>query len=270
MGGVVITTAVVLDAVETGPDHPLVGWDNIVTDSNIAATSAADGYPASNLAAPITFREWRATSNAQQYLTITTDGITENDYVAIAVHNFGEIGSQVSVEEFVGGSWSEVASPAIFADNDPILWRFTPGARSQLRVRIQAGSAAARAAVIYCGKLLIMERRIYAGHTPMPHGRVSNISNGFSESGQFLGRILLGASRATQAAFRLLTPSWYRENMEPFLQVAQTTPFFFAWRPASYPLEVGYGALSQDAIPVNGDASDNNLIAITLSMKGVA
>lgn len=272
MGGVVITTNVVLDAVETGPDHPLILWDNIVTDSNIAADTAADGYPASNMAAPITFREWRANDANAVHVTITTDGVTEIDSVALAMHNLGTIQAPVSVEEFVSGSWSEVAAPAIFADDAPILWRFTPGARSQVRIRIQAGNGDEnpRIAVVYCGKLLIMERRIWSGHVPMPLGRKTKISNGRSESGQFLGRILLGTWRETSAAFRLLTPAWVRETLNPFLAAAPTTPFFFAWRPSSYPLEVGYAQVTDDPIPANGDASDSNLLTVTFNMTGVA
>lgn len=272
---VVITQNLVLDAVEQEdlvnglPDYPLIAYNNLVTDSNISASFTLDGYPASNMAAPITFREWRASAGGGQWISIVLDGITQVDYVAIAKHNFGSGQIPVSIEDWTTGSAVTIAGPVIPADDSPLLFRFSPRAMTLVKIFLNA-VAAPRAAVVYAGKLLVMQRRIWVGHTPFPHGRKSSASRGWSESGQFLGSVLLGAWRETSAPFRLISPDWYRENMDAFLAVAASTPFFFAWRPASYPLEVGFGGLTDDPVPVPEDSSSNNLLAFTLNMKGVA
>lgn len=67
-----------------------------------------------------------------------------------------------------------------------------------------------------------------------------------SESGNFLGRIVVGQSLETALSLQNITPSWYRSNMEPFVTAAREAPFFFAWRPGSYPRELGYAWLAKD------------------------
>lgn len=267
---IVITSAIALNPVETTVDHPLIGWNNLVTASNIVAGTALSNYPASNLANPATHLEWRAADTTEQYLTATTDGLTQVDYVAVAKHNFGSAKIPVSIEGKIAGVWTELASPVVLPDDTPVLWRFTPQALADgPRIRLQTGISAARAAVVYVGKLLIMEKRIYSGHTAFPHARRANISNGMSESGNFIGRIVLGAWRETTASFKLITPAWYRANMDAFFKGAKQVPFFFAWRPSTYPAELGYGWLLDDPMPTPQDASSNNLIAFDLHMGGV-
>jgi hypothetical protein len=270
---IVISSALVLDPVETGPDHPLIGSDNIVTASNIAATTAALNFPASNLGNPMTHTQarWIAADTTQQYLTITTDGFTAFNYIAVARHNFGSALIRPSIEVNIAGVWTEISPPVyVPADNGPLLWRFDSQVRTQARIRLQSGTVPARAGVVYLGKLTVVQRRLYVGHVPMPYARKSDFSNGMSETGDFLGRIELGSYTETTASFRLITPSWFRATMAPCLAVIRKKPFFFAWRPASYPNEVGYGVLAADTAPAPQDQGSGNLIAFDLMMRGVA
>lgn len=274
--GIVISDSLVLDPVELQdlvdglPDYPLIGYNNLVTSTNVSADAFADGYPASNLAAPQTYSEWREGTSADGRIYVELDGITPIDYVGIAKHNFGSAQLTVEIEAIVSGSPVVVAGPIIPADDSPLLFRFSPLATTEIRVHTFSAHDIPRAAVLYVGKLLVMERRIWVGHTPYPHGRKSSVSNGMSENGQFLGRIQTSAWRETSAPFSLITPSWYRENMDAFLAVAAATPFFFAARPATYPLECGFGGLTDDPVPVPDDSSNGNLLSFTLNMRGVA
>lgn len=125
-----------------------------------------------------------------------------------------------------------------------------------------------RAAVIYCGKSLVLERRIYVGHTPLTDGRQSQIISNRSESGNFLGRVVLGQTRASKIPLSLISPDWFRANMRPFLAAAVEVPFFFAWRPQSYPLEVGFAWLVEDPEPA--PVGPANLLAFDLTVGGIA
>lgn len=266
----VISSAVVLADVADGLslDHPVIGWRTVVTSSTIVADTTATGYPASNLANPATHLEWRGSDMTEQHLTITTNEVDDIDYVAVAGHNWSSAAITVSIEGFISGSWTEIVDQVLLPDDGPALFRYSAQSLAQLRIRLQAGTAIPRAAVVYAGKLLVVERKVYVGHTPLPHARKFTIANNRSESGNFLGRIVLGETRESTIPLSLISPDWYRENMDPFLAVADETPFFFAWRPQTYPREIGYGWLIDDPMPV--PTGPSNLIAFDLKVSGVA
>ncbi|MFB6460450.1 hypothetical protein [Bradyrhizobium tunisiense] len=266
----VISSAVVLADVADGLslDHPLIGWHNLVTSTTIVADTEDANYPASNLANPATHLEWRAEDDTEQYLTITTNYVDDIDYVAVARHNFSSAGIPVSVEGYIGGVWTEIVEDVLLPDDGPALFRFEAQSLSQVRIRLQSGSDSARAAVVYVGKLLVVERKIYAGHMAMPDGIKVSVANGRSESGNFLGRIILGEWRETSVPLSLISPAWFRTYMRPFLKDGRDLPFFFAWRPETYPREVGYGWLTEDPAPTPDTTS--HLLSFDLKVSGVA
>jgi hypothetical protein len=55
--------------------------------------------------------------------------------------------------------------------------------------------------------------------------------------------------------------------MDPFIIAAKEIPFFFAWRPGSYPTEAGYVWLTDDPEPANQLA--NGMMQISLNVEGV-
>lgn len=275
---IVISRSFVLGVAEASAgingDNPIFGYHNLVTTSNISATTEAAGYPIDNVANPNTAIEWRANTTATHYLTVDTQAYAgEIDYIAIARHNLGSNAIEVSVEVATttsGGApsgWTEVVSGVLFADDAPALFRFTSGSYTGVRLKMLTGAAAARIAVVYCGKLLIGQRRIYVGHTPITDGRTTKIINGMSESGNFLGRIVLGEFNETSIAMKSLTPSWVRSYLRPFIQETREIPFFFGWRPQSYPYEVGYVWHTSDAKPTN--SMSNGMMEVSMSIAGI-
>ncbi|QUS40571.1 discoidin domain-containing protein [Tardiphaga alba] len=248
-------------------DHPLVGWRNIVTTTNVAADTAAAGYPVSNLANPATAQGWRAANDSEQYITVTLGTTEPIDYVGVARHNFGSGNIPVSIEINIDGNWVEAVEERMLADDSPVMFRFNPAVPSALRVRLQEGDAAPRAAVLYVGRLLVLERKIWVGHTPLPDGIKANVANGRSQSGEFLGDIVLGEWRESVLPLSLISPDWHRLHMRPFLKVAKNTPFFFAWRPEMYPLEVGFCKVINDVAPV--PVAPSNLLSFDLTLSGI-
>lgn len=278
---VVISSSYVIgDSVSGGgtinEDNPVIGYDNLAVPAAISTDTAAEGFPASNMGNPSTNLRWvgeASSPEADEYITVNTvtTPIQDIDYIAVARHNFGSAAIPVSVEyldlDASPVEWVELIASVLLPNDGPALFRFPPLSYAGIRLRLQPGSAAPTAAVVYCGKLLIMQRRLYVGHTPINYGRVTKVANGRSESGNFLGRIILNEMTATQASFSNLTPDWYRANMEPFLLQAQEQPFFFAWRPGAYPREVGYAWLTNDPQPQNALA--NGMMSIELEMAGI-
>lgn len=276
---VVISSSLTLtDAVSGGgvinADNPIIGYQNRVTTSNISATTEDPGFPASNLANVSTNLRWLGeigSPAADEYITITPDTAELCDYIGIARHNFGSAQITVSVEvldeDASPDAWVEIVQEFIPANDQPIIMRFTPQALSQVRIRLQPGSAAPTAAVVYLGALLVLQRRIYVGHTPSNYGRASKIINARSENGNFLGRIVLSEMVKTSVALQNLTPAWYRSYFDPFVTAARENPFFWAWRPGSYPAECGYAWLTGDPRPSN--QLSNGFMQVDFDLSGI-
>lgn len=250
-------------------NHPIIGIHNLVTTTSLSADTSAAGYPVTNLANPATHSEaeWRANNTTEQYLTFATDYVDDIDYIAVAKHNFSSAEIPTSIEGFISGVWTEIVEERMLTSDGPVLYRFTPQSLSFVRIRLQTGNAAARAAVVYLGKLLTLPRRIYVGYTPLPFGRRTEIQNGRSESGNFLGRVQLGAWRESVIPLSLFPPAWHRAYGDDFIAETATRPFFFAARPETYPDEVGYCWLTEDPIPV--PVGPSNLDAYDLKVSGI-
>lgn len=276
---IVISGSLVLgDALSGGgvidANNPLIGWESRVTSGNVSATTAQSGFPASNLANPSTNLRWIGeigSPEADEYITLALNTNEDVDYIGIARHNFYSAQIPVSIEVFDDQSspqvWEEIVADVIPPNDGPLLFRFTPQGVTSIRIRMQPGLAAPTAAAVYAGKLLVLQRRICVGHTPIPMGRKTKITNARSENGDFLGRIVLGQMTATQVSLLNLTPAWYRTYLDPFIRDAEERPFFFAWRPSDYPNEVGYAWMTNDPEPTNQLA--NGMMSIDLQMAGI-
>jgi len=260
-----VSQALPLSAIPTSDaDAGIIGYKNLVTITNLTATSEATNYPVTNLANPSTASFWKSAITTTQYITVNVTGTA--DYVGIARHNLGTVQAIVSVEAFNGTSWVEIFAEKILSDDAPAILRFTNTPAGGFRLKLQAASAVPQIAILYVGELLELQRRIYVGHTPIPYGRQTTIQSGRSENGNFLGRVILQETLSSSVQLENLTPNWYRESLDPFIIAAKTKPFFYSWRPSSYPDEVGFCWLSSDAVPVNQRA--NGMMSISLELGG--
>src|SRR5690606_4495339 len=132
---------------------------------------------------------------------------------------------------------------------------------------IGAGSVAVQIAVIYLGEVLIVERRIYVGHVPLPFGLKIEVSTGRSTSGQFLGRVVTREVYETNFDLQNIDPDWCRENLNPFIQGIKEHAFFWAWRPATYANEVGFVWATSDVNPANQRA--NGMMQFSAPIQGI-
>jgi hypothetical protein len=208
-----------------------------------------------------------------QHIVVSPNTAEEMDYVGIAGHNFGSGQIPVSIEGAAVldsdgfPDWFELVADSIPENDAPLLFRFESQTLLALRIRLQPGQADPQAAVVYVGRLLTLPRRIYVGHKPLPFNRTANIVTGRSELGQFLGRILLAEMTSSQISMANVPPAIYRTQIEPWLKAAVTRPFFFAWRPFTYPKEVGYCWAAGDSQMNN--ALQNGFVQFSLDLQGI-
>lgn len=278
---VVVSSSFVVGAGEDNLDgnSPIIGYQNLVTANNVTATTSDASWPVTNLANPNTYLKWQSgagSPTSDEYLEVDPATSDDMDYVGIAKHNFGSNESPISVEGVTQApgsphDWFELVGETLLPNNNPAIFRWTPQPLFAVRLRIQPPRIAlpetSRLAVMYLGKLLLLQRRIYVGHTPMPYGVQQQFANQRSISGQFLGRKLLGEKVVTTVSTKNLTPQWYRENFVPFLAVAREAPFFFNWRPGDYPYESGYAWLAGDVTPQN--QLSNGMMQVQMDLEGI-
>lgn len=273
---VIISGSFVLGSVSDGgevvtSDNPLIGYQNLVTSAILSSTTASASFPVGNIANPATYLRWLGTSVvAAEYVTMAVATANQCDYVGIARHNFGTAQIAVSLELFIGGIWTQIIAPFIPATDGAILMRFTPQAIVSARVRMQPSliAVAPTIATIYLGKLLVSQRRLYVGHTPLTYGQVTKVVNGRSEAGQFLGRVIVSSASKSMVDLQNLTPDWYRTYFAPFLIAAREIPFFFAWRPGTYPNEVGYAWITND--PQMQNQRGNGMVKVSMELGGIS
>lgn len=254
-------------------NYPTLGWHNLASMTNIAATTEDTLHPTENLGNPATHLYWQAAAAGAE--TITVSSLSgEIDYFAIAGHNFATAGMTVALEASIsGGAYGSLIAAQTPPDDAPIIFRFAPASNiTGLRIQLADGGSppsgiVPRAAVIYTGKLTIFERGTQGDYTPLTHGLVHNVANGEAENGNFLGRIVTGARVESSASFKALSGPWFRNNLQPFIEASINNPFFFAWQPVDYPNEVGYAWLDKDPKP---EIDENGYFNITLDMTGIA
>lgn len=251
---------------------PLILWRNIATATNIAADSAHADYPVTNLVNPSTLEEWRASAAGDVEITVTPLSADDMDGVGLARHNFGTAGISVEVGYYdETDTWESLAGPQVPPNDEPLMFRFTAQPVEVLTIRLASGSEAARAAVLYAGKLLVVERGYDVGPevTPPRFARKTEVASGRSVRGDFLGRIVLSQwLEGAEFTFSHFRPDWYRTHFDPFVLAAQRdTPFFFAWSPENYPDEVAYCWLSEDPVPATNVVTGRK--KITLKLDGI-
>lgn len=251
-------------------DSPLLLWQNRVTVDNPleASAGAAFGFPVTELINPATDLIWISGASVTQYLTHTTGSAEPYDCVGVARHNFGSLGKSVSVEGDTGSGWVALTTPFVPADDSPLMFRFTPGSFTGLRIKITDNiGGVPESAAVFFGRSLPLQRRIYVGHTPITYGRNVMSYVGRAVAGAFLGEITTAEFLESNIEIQNMTPTWYRERLDPFIKVCKRSGFFFAWRPQSYPLEIGYCWVTNSPKPTN--QRPNGMMQIAISVSGI-
>jgi hypothetical protein len=255
------------------PGTPRILWDNIATFGTVAADSEADGYPISNVTNPATNQEWRAAAAEDVEITVTIGTVDEIDAVGIARHNFGDAEISVEIGYYDGVDWVNLAGPQIPADNEPLLFQFTPQSLSEIVIKLPEGDSAARMAVLYVGPMLTMPRGVDIEDYLVPRfARNTEFAATLSERGDYLGRIVTSQFiGAVEHKYSHLGADFTRDELIPFIRAAQgdDVPFFYAMRAddgVNY--DVAYAWFTDDPMPKRSPATGR--YGVVFKMGGIA
>ena len=266
---VVISSSLVANRRVSGdnPNAPLLCFRSFVNALNTTAQDGVDTLFLENLANPSTAFFAQIQTTDEFYLEIEVPEGQGVDYVAIARHNLpfsGQIKVSFIVleEEFEVTDWISVNTRQV------VMARFQRGTPNQVRVYFRGQQEFVNVGVLYAGECLQLERNIYVGHTPITMGRVNTRVGGFSDSGQYLGRVLRRRTYRTSVSMQNLSPDWYRQNLDPWIGDPDGNPAFFAWRPEKYPEEIAYAWIVGDPQPSN--QRPNGMMQIDFELEGLA
>lgn len=199
-------------------NQPIIGWQNIALTRSVTATSAALGFPAIAARTYASYEGWRPVGSSGT-LTMTVNETI--DYIGLFFTGTGT----VQVESVVGASTINTdLTPASGA----VLVLFNAASVSQVRVIVSGLSG--YLANIMIGRYTELQRRIYVGHRPINYGRITDRVQGLSESGQFLGHIVRRRTKATRVDVSNLTPSYYRDVLDPFVAASTEQPHYWSYR----------------------------------------
>lgn len=262
---VVISDAMTLvEATGVPLTHARIGWHTILRDAVLTASSAAPGFPVSSLANSMTYDRWLPVA-LPATVTIDAGAAVAADYLGIAAHLLRDGLNTVTLSYLDAGAWTEIAAGQP-EDNGTLLFLFPEVVSRWWRLTF-AGATPQPVGVVYLGRALAMQRPIYQGHTPLTLSADTVIRPQRSERGQFLGRTIIRGGFKTGAAWSNLSAAWVRDSFMPFVKSARRYPFFFAWRPGSFPKEVGYVWTPGDIAPSN--AGPRDLMSVDMEIEGL-
>jgi hypothetical protein len=265
---------------EAAADRPLtharIGYQTWTRDlAAVAVTVSSEDAegPKDAPLRPDTYEFWAPTALPATW-TVDLGAGRDLDYVGL-VHTLGSAGCAVLVETSDGSQagspleqvWTTFASEISPGSDDPLLFLDDSVTARYLRLTITGGSTMPTIAVVYAGEVLAMPRPLWAGHAPMNLARETLLTRNLSRGGQFLGQSFVRHGQVGAAAWRHLEPDWYRASFDPFVEAARQYPFFFAWRPADYPLEVAYAWALADIRPSNMGVRD--FVQVGFDLHGI-
>jgi hypothetical protein len=218
----------------------------------LGGTIVGDGDNPAYATNDYTSQRWELAPGSNNW-TLQTAGDANVDSVFIAAHNLTGKTVTISTAATAGGSHTTRAtiSPT---DNSTIAAFFNNAGVAytvrEVRVTVNDGTDIA-IGIIRAGVSLQMTIPIYGGHRPLNLNRVTEAQQQFSETGQWLGRIIKRRAVTSSYDWEYLTTTWYDTYFEPFAQTLPLNPFCIAGNPAKIATDVGYVWTDRDVEPVN-------------------
>lgn len=280
MGISITNTAFLTSTGEQNSDNPLVFYKSVLLPEDITADEWEINRPAVNLWNPDTSSVWQGTGAAgspsastTQFIYLSNPNGIAVDYVAIAKHNLGSVIYGYTIQHSTDGgtTWFNVSTPKVITNNDPVIDFFNPLSSTVFRIMLDKTATGSPAVIlppiiahVKMGQATILQRRNYVGVKPPLNNIKKTIKNG-SDSGQYLGMIVVRSYQVGEIIQENNTPVFFRSVVKPFLDhcnggaaIQGTAPstFFYVWRPTTYPNELVY-AWADEIRYVENQGSDS-------------
>lgn len=261
--GVIYEPGYVLPSGDEPLTHARIAHAGTWIDGTVTAVGDTEGAPAANRS--MTWEFWSPPGPTPNTWTITPASGQTVDYCCIGAHTIGTDGATLTIEyESAPAVWTSIITNAVISDDSPIFAIFAPVTGTAFRITVS--TTVARIGVIRFGTALQMPQALYAGHTPLQLSRQTTMRSNKSTTGEFLGRTRLRNARATQIGWTHLRASWVRQNWLPFELAVEQDPFFLAWRPETFPEDVGYCYVDAGATPVPSNMGIRDFMSVSMNV----
>lgn len=221
-------------------NSPLIGWDNLLPQGTVTATSSAAGYPVTGLLNGVTTDPWRPDAMPA---TVTVELPTQRyaSMLCFAAHDMGTQGVTVILERLVAAVWTHVMTVAP-SDDAPLILSFNAVQSDDWRVRF-TGENTFKLSVISLSLGLILPGRILPPHVPLHRvSEVELVGDSESGTGEFLQADFNRTGGRASINLSVQLPDFATgEEFEAFRQhYNRGRPFFMASFPSYEPQDVGY------------------------------
>lgn len=252
------------------PNRPRALVTNLANQGNITHIGdLKEGSAAWLAATDSTAERWREKARTSHIFGVNFQPETTTiDCVAFCAHR-GLIGRQVIINIVKNSIGVRTVGPFIITDEKPYMAIFDDTECDGVIINFSSATAfEMEIGVISVGKTVTFPRNVYVGHTPSPYARNPSVEFMTSDNGQFLGQYRRSTALSNSFQNDNIPADYYRDVLYPYFHlIAESSPFFFAWRPQKYPEEVGYMWIPGGKINVSNQLA-NGMMSISFSMQG--
>jgi hypothetical protein len=238
--------------------YPRIGYQTYLRDLDISDVTVSTETAAGPRDSPLredTAEYWEPSAIPATW-EVDLGALNDVDYIGIAGHTIGSTGCSILIETSDGSTagspaeqvWTTFASDIAPGDDAPLMFLDDTTSCRYIRLTLDNGTAP-KISSIYAGEVLAMEHGVAGGFTPSTYSRETVLHQSLSRGGQFLGQSYQRHGVTGRPSFIGLDPDWYRENFDPFVKQARKYPYFFAWNPEDFPLEIAYAWSDKDIVP---------------------
>lgn len=218
---------------------PRIGYQSILPTGTITASSAQFGHSADLVADPFTDTAWIGEEGEGEWWLQVSGG--EADYAGLMAWDL--FGANVRLQASNDGAeWFDVAGPVMTPDR-VLVFLFERQTHAHWRWLFQGATENPRPPQIAnasLGVALVLDHGFPIGFEPPRQARNNTISNNTTEQGHFVGRSRIRRGIETTLSLGQVADSWVREAWEPFIDHAETRPFYLLWSPLQWPTEAAF------------------------------
>lgn len=245
---------------------PRILYRDHFRDGTVTASGAQPDHPVSMAFDAFTDTAWIGeTGAASWWLRVSKPG-ARSDYAALLLWSAGlTIRPQYSTDG--GETWIDAAPPAMPVDR-VVAFLFDAVTADDWRILFE-GDAPPEVAHVSLGEATVLAKGLQVGFEPPKQARHNAITNNNTDQGHLAGRSVIRKGIRTSFSLRNADAAWVREAWEPFIDHAETRPFYFIWSPVNWPNEVALLWTRGDIAPPQY-TSERGYMSVSLDVEGFA